>query len=468
MQTNTCVPSSCSDEEKSCSCRNALSLEESNALVPTNNESSSKNNSSQSSDNNPYAGVNLSSSIKLQNSVPASIMENEELNRLIKETLPSNYNFEIHKTIHRIQQIKPKRVALQFPEGLLLFSCVISDIIERFCPETSTVIMGDVTYGACCIDDFTAQALGADFMVHYAHSCLVPVSECCIKNILYVFVDIQIDINYFVQSMINNFPKDTKMAMVATIQFVSSLRTAKAELDQHFTSPVYIPQVRPLSPGEILGCTSPKELSKLHEIETLVYLGDGRFHLESVMIQNPELKFYKYDPYGKKLTEEYYDHTKLHSIRQDAIEKAKHAKKFGIILGTLGRQGSPKVLQTIERMLNERNIPYVTILLSEIFPSKLSLLHDVECWIQIACPRLSIDWGHFFDKPLLSPYESQVALQAVEWKSIYPMDFYSLEGGEWSVKHYEKMARSVGTLSATTTTNSNKQLRERMKALNKK
>lgn len=35
-----------------------------------------------------------------------------------------------------------------------------------------TLIMGDVTYGACCIDDFTAKALGCDFIVHYGHSCL--------------------------------------------------------------------------------------------------------------------------------------------------------------------------------------------------------------------------------------------------------------------------------------------------------
>jgi len=32
--------------------------------------------------------------------------------------------------------------------------------------------MGDVTYGACCVDDYTAKALGADLMVHYGHSCL--------------------------------------------------------------------------------------------------------------------------------------------------------------------------------------------------------------------------------------------------------------------------------------------------------
>ena len=32
--------------------------------------------------------------------------------------------------------------------------------------------MGDVTYGACCVDDFTARALECDLMVHYGHSCL--------------------------------------------------------------------------------------------------------------------------------------------------------------------------------------------------------------------------------------------------------------------------------------------------------
>ena len=39
------------------------------------------------------------------------------------------------------------------------------------------MIMGDVTYGACCIDDYTARSLKADFMIHYGHSCLVPIDR---------------------------------------------------------------------------------------------------------------------------------------------------------------------------------------------------------------------------------------------------------------------------------------------------
>ena len=39
---------------------------------------------------------------------------------------------QIHKTIWRIKQKGAKRVALQFPEGLLMYACVISDILERY------------------------------------------------------------------------------------------------------------------------------------------------------------------------------------------------------------------------------------------------------------------------------------------------------------------------------------------------
>ena len=64
--------------------------------------------------------------------------------------------------------------------------------------------MGDVTYGACCIDDFTARALGCDFLVHFGHSCLVPVDITTIKT-LYVFVDIQFDLSHFLDTILFNF-----------------------------------------------------------------------------------------------------------------------------------------------------------------------------------------------------------------------------------------------------------------------
>lgn len=43
---------------------------------------------------------------------------------------------------------------------------------------------------------------------------------------------------------------------------------------------------------------------------------------------------------------------------------------------------------------------------AEVSPPKLAALsHGVDAWVQIACPRLSIDWGEGFTKPTLNPYE---------------------------------------------------------------
>lgn len=49
-------------------------------------------------------------------------------------------------------------------------------------------------------------------------------------------------------------------------------------------------QARPLSPGEVLGCTAPVVSP---ETEAIVFVADGRFHLEAIMIANPALPAFR-------------------------------------------------------------------------------------------------------------------------------------------------------------------------------
>lgn len=53
----------------------------------------------------------------------------------------------------------------------------------------------------------------------------------------------------------------------------------------------------------------------------------------------------RYDPYSKVFSREYYDHEAMRALRLQAIAEARLARRWGLILGTLGRQGSPKVLE---------------------------------------------------------------------------------------------------------------------------
>ncbi|KAK2629114.1 hypothetical protein QTJ16_002217 [Diplocarpon rosae] len=374
------------------------------------------------------------------NQVPPEILNDPEINAAIS-LLPPNYSFEIHKTIHRIRTNESKKVALQMPEGLLLFATTLSDILSQFCPGIETLIMGDVTYGACCIDDYTARALGCDLLVHYAHSCLIPVDVTTIKT-LYVFVDISIDTAHLLSTLEKNIPSGKSIAIVGTIQFNATLHGVRAPLEKAGYK-LLIPQISPLSKGEILGCTSPRLTG---EVDVILYLGDGRFHLESAMIHNPMIPAYRYDPYCRKLTRETYDHKEMHTLRREAITTAKSAKKWGLILGSLGRQGNPHTMALIEKKLEDQGIPYINLLLSEIFPGKLAMMGDVECWVQVACPRLSIDWGYAFPRPLLTPYESLIVLgEKEDWATgngdVYPMDYYGKEG--------LGRTKDVGTVAAT-------------------
>ncbi|KIM67903.1 hypothetical protein SCLCIDRAFT_106673 [Scleroderma citrinum Foug A] len=393
----------------------------------------------------------------IANQIPQEILTDALLNRAIAQ-LPSNYSFEIHKTIHHVRKNKAKMVALQMPEGLQMFACTIADIIERF-TDALTVIMGDVTYGACCIDDYTAVALGCDMLVHYGHSCLVPIDQTTIKT-LYVFVEIGIDSSHLAKTIRLNIPCDRetfhKELLDLTVDYMepsTSIATRKPNplqptdntlAIQNFNlwSGKYdttIPRSKPLSPGEILGCTAPT----LHDTDALIYLGDGRFHLESIMIANPAVPAFRYDPYSKKLTRERYNHGEMYAVRDEAA--ALEAPVWGVILGTLGRQGSHKQLQAITRQLGSSDapIPYVPILLSELSPAKLALFDPhISVFVQTSCPRLSIDWGYAFSRPLLSPYETSVALRrSAGWikgskdgrisRGTYPMDFYAA-GSPWA------------------------------------
>ncbi|KAG2426141.1 hypothetical protein HYH02_014856 [Chlamydomonas schloesseri] len=419
----------------------------------------------------PAAGGGVKRFVRQQ--VPDDILHNDQLNEAIR-VLPANYNFEIHKTVWRVRQEGARTVALQFPEGLQMYACVIADILERFAGVTHTLVMGDVTYGACCIDDYSAEALGADFLVHYGHSCLVPVDVTASRMpVQYVFVDIAADVDHLVATVEANFPdRATRLALAGTIQFTSAVQLARQRLAGSFPS-LAVPKCKPLSPGEVLGCTAP--VIDPATTDAIVFVSDGRFHLEAIMIANPSIPAYRYDPYGRVFTRERYDHAGMRAVRRRAITAARKARHWGVVLGTLGRQGNPAILASLQRHLAAAGLRHTLLLMSEVSPPRLDMIPGPEAFVQIACPRLSIDWGEGFTRPTLTPYEAMVALGVVPgwWErgaqeqepaaavaagaavagaagggcsmspeeealAPYPMDYYAQAGGDWNSSYHKK------------------------------
>ncbi|OTF75268.1 diphthamide biosynthesis protein 1-like protein [Euroglyphus maynei] len=386
------------------------------------------------------------------NQIPDEIINDPILNQRIVQFLPENYNFEIHKTIWRIRQNGSKRICLQFPDGLFIFAVPIVDILREFLTDDiEFIIMADVAYGACCVDDMKAREMDCDMLVHYGHSCLVPINRMASGiSLLYVFVDIKFDLLHFIQTVVKNFTTtEHRICLTSTIQFIRSTHMAGKELREKHSFNVYIPQSRPLTPGEILGCTAPT--LKPDDANVIIFIADGRFHLEALMIANPELPAYRYDPYSKDMTREHYQFDRMIRQRTQAIKRTEQVLRnnqpIGIIVGTLGRQGSLRIADALQTLLRKKSIQSSVLLftIAEINPKMLAELGGeiIECWIQIGCPRLSIDWGaDFVDKPLLTPYEFRTAIENLDMNGIdfkdhhYPMDFYATSSlGNWTPNH---------------------------------
>lgn len=101
------------------------------------------------------------------------------------------------------------------------------------------------------------------------------------------------------------------------------------------------------------------------------------------MIANPSCPAFRYDPYDKKFTREGYEHEEMRGLRGEAVKQARKnlltgivtgdaqvgiaedkevyegnagAAGFGVVLGTLGRQGSLSVLKASLSTLSRSSV----------------------------------------------------------------------------------------------------------------
>lgn len=133
---------------------------------------------------------------------------------------------------------------------------------------------------------------------------------------------------------------------MSVIQFNGALFKLRDDLKALGYINLKVPQERPRCGGETLGCTSAV-LEYSQEKDTVIFLADGRFHMEGAMIANPKHTFFKYHPYEQVFTLEEYDFPEMIKQRKRAIDRCAPVPKttVGVILGVLGRQGSQRILE---------------------------------------------------------------------------------------------------------------------------
>lgn len=287
---------------------------------------------------------------------------------------------------------------MQTPEGLKTKILEIAAKLEKEGKEV--LISCEPCYGACDIRDSEAQRLECKKIIHIGHNKMVESAT----PVDYLEHRSNVDI-LPLKKEFKKIDRYKRIGLVTSLQFLDCLNDVKDFLEDAGKK-VEIGKSRKLYPGQILGCDVSAAKTIENKIDCFLFIGSGKFHALGAVLKT-EKPVFILDVERKKIDTIDIDKFSRQSIV--AKELAKDAKTFGILISTKPGQLNLGLAEKIKNEIENRGRKAFLLVFDEIKPEKLEGL-DLDCYINTACPRITIEDRTAFKKPLLDWRE---------WKEIF-------------------------------------------------
>ncbi|TFY77933.1 hypothetical protein EWM64_g6075 [Hericium alpestre] len=361
--------------------------------------------------------------------------------------------YEIPQTAEVIRSSGFKRTALQFPDELLHDSVPIYRRLKREIDEGQELyVLADTSYGSCCADEVAAQHVDADAMIHYGHACM---SKTYRLPVIYVFGKKQIDIDDCVSKLVaslrsSDFLSDStphknvvfRHDVAYSHQADAIADTLRDVLCADNVTVSYSPIPRRLDPSPSPPHTDTAQSNTetngssvvAHTINSpaesdspILYVGPSSLHLTNLIMTHSSTPIHSYDPTTRETQLESTRTNKLLMRRYGVVQKARDADVFGILVGTLGVASYLPLITHLRQTLKRAHKKSYTISVGKLNPAKLANFMEIECFVLVACPENSLIEAKDFFRPIVTPFELQVALQSEpQWTGRYVLDFDQL------------------------------------------
>ncbi|XP_066995152.2 2-(3-amino-3-carboxypropyl)histidine synthase subunit 2 [Anabrus simplex] len=338
--------------------------------------------------------------------------------------------FEIERCVRWIMERNLKKVCLQFPDNLLCFSANVTSCLEAEL-GFKLYILGDGTYGSCCVDEIAAQHIGADAVIHFGHYCLSPTARL---PVLYIFEKRQIDVTSFVSNMRERFSDPaTKILLLYDVAFRHAIGAITQQLSESYphlaVSKLLTDEVNQNENYSILGRTFKIE-DELDKYQ-VVFIGPEGHCLETLIHEIPGCRFYIFDPAKHKSIEDYHhDRGRFHRRRMYLIEKVKHARTLGILIGTLTVANYSAAVDRVKTLAKNVGKKCYIIAVGKPNVAKLANFPEVEVFVLVACPESSLLDSKEFFQPIVTMHEVELALNSqYVWGEKHVTDFRTLLPG---------------------------------------
>ena len=302
---------------------------------------------------------------------------------------------ELKHAIKDLKKLKAKKVFLQIPEGLKMkVDAIVSELEEN---GFVVITAMDPCFGACDLKQSEAKRVGCDAVLHLGHTQFVKKS-----SIPVVYAPLKYDLGERfgrITKISADWLKDSgvkEVGIVTTAQFLHYLPELKTALENAGIKTV-IGKGQRTENGQVLGCNySSAEVKP----DTILFFGDGLFHplgihfatQKKLVIANPvSLEM-------KNLEEEKDEFVKRRIL---AIERAKSAKDFAIIVATKEGQNRISEAERIKKELEKKG-KTAKIYAMDFISQDALLGIKAEALINTACPRISIDDYANYKLPIIN------------------------------------------------------------------
>ncbi|KAM7308494.1 2-(3-amino-3-carboxypropyl)histidine synthase subunit 2 [Ixodes scapularis] len=382
----------------------------------------------------------------------------ESLARTSDSEIASKY--EIERCVAWIQDHGYKTIALQFPDEMLIDSVRVTLLIQKAVVDARLFILGDTSYGSCCVDEVAAEHIQADSIIHFGHSCLSVPSKL---PVLFVFGNSPCDLNELEQGLKNAyFDPETKIVVLFDTQYDHCrdeiFKTVHKSYKNAVPSTLIIPGdpvgESETNPNSVCKCSRRIALPASSKIEdyALFYVGPEGRTLTNLIFTFNECQCHSYDPETQRVRKESVAVNRHLMRRYYLIEKAKDARIVGILVGTLGVRNYLTVLDHLKKLIRSAGKKPYILAVGKLNVAKLANFQEVDVYVLVACPENTLLDSKEFFRPVITPFELEVALNpSREWNRTFSTTFGDiLPGGDLYMDLQEQTGLEVYDVSLVT------------------
>ncbi|MCJ1341618.1 Diphthamide biosynthesis protein 2 [Bachmanniomyces sp. S44760] len=374
--------------------------------------------------------------------------------------------YEIQRTLAEIRRGRWRRIALQFPDEMLQDAPRVFELLhtglkadhaarrtsspghQRPVQEVgsqvqdprqdSTVderlyILADTSYGSCCVDEIAAEHVDADVVVHYGRACLSPTARL---PVIHVFTVQDLDIENVTGAFQTTYPDQaSKIILLADVTYSSHLPSLYAMLQGKGYVNLFCTSIIHDPSSPMPNRTVPDECQniagKLKDWHVFHVSDPPQSLLLTLSSRVASIHLYPTSQTSKINPPESLSITTSLALRRRyaLLTSLSTVSIFGILINTLSVKNYVHIVEHVKKQIALAGKKSYTFVVGKVNAAKVANFSEVGGWVVIGCWESSLIESQDFWKPLITPFELELALQSDServWTGDWMSDFQSI------------------------------------------